>query len=163
MKNRAFTLIELLVVVLIIGVLAAIALPQYRVAVAKARYTQLKVVGDTLRKAQITYYLANGSYPSDYDSLDISLGTPISAETKAEASGYAITVRFNWGTCDLKSYSNRIQCVSSFSGVPTYTIRGGNRLCHTGVNSSVAHQVCASETGVTAPTKYDTYWEYQYP
>ena len=74
-KNAGFTLIELLVVVLIIGILAAIALPQYNVAVAKARYTQAMVLANALRQAQDVYYLANGKYSLDLTNLDISVPT----------------------------------------------------------------------------------------
>lgn len=66
-----FTLIELLVVVLIIGILAGVALPQYEKAVAKSRYTQLIAAGKTLKDAMETYYMANGDYPQFWNQLDV--------------------------------------------------------------------------------------------
>ena len=72
-SKKAFTLIELLVVVLIIGILSAIALPQYQVAVEKTKATNLLTLLDSIAKAEEIYYLANGRYTDQIDNLDVQL------------------------------------------------------------------------------------------
>ena len=59
-NKQAFTLIELLVVVLIIGILAAVAIPQYTKAVEKARLAEALTTVDALKKAIDIYILEHG-------------------------------------------------------------------------------------------------------
>ena len=72
--KKGFTLLELLVVVLIIGILAAIALPQYKKAVTKSKYATLKSLTKSFYQAQQVYYLTNNTYADTFDKLDISIG-----------------------------------------------------------------------------------------
>ena len=79
-----FTLIELLVVVLIIGILSAIALPQYQRAVDKSRAMQALVLVRSLANAQERYFLANGSYSLTFDNLDVQLGEYVPATCRSQ-------------------------------------------------------------------------------
>jgi len=68
-----FTLIELLVVVLIIGILAAVALPQYQKAVEKARASEALPLLKSVYQAAQAYQMANGDGPTKFDELAVEI------------------------------------------------------------------------------------------
>ncbi len=72
----AFTLIELLVVVLIIGILAAVAVPQYQKAVEKSRAAQALTMLKSVAQAAEAYYLANGTEFTSFDELALDVPWP---------------------------------------------------------------------------------------
>lgn len=87
---KGFTLIELLVVVLIIGILSAVALPQYQVAVAKSRLAALIPLASSIVQAERVYFMANGKYTVDMEDLDIGLAGDFTRTTlQTNESSYA--------------------------------------------------------------------------
>ena len=91
-----FTLIELLVVVLIIGILAAVAVPQYRKVVNKSYTVEAITALDALVQAQEVFFLANGKYTNNLEKLDITL-------PQVNTNKYRYFCREDWKCCQAES------------------------------------------------------------
>lgn len=141
-QDKGFTLIELLVVVLIIGILSAVALPQYQYAVKKARFQQAITLVDALAKAQTIYFMTNGEYASDIELLDIALPADFTVRgTSANNRNL---------TCDV--FNGRIYCVFRGQGLSNvaymYSLSDGMRACVSFARSDEqTHKFCKRLTG----------------
>ena len=90
---KGFTLIELLVVVLIIGVLTAIAVPQYQKAVLKSRFSSLMPTTQAIRDGNEMYYMTNGRYADAVSKLDVTAtNTEDMTITLSDDSDYSYTM-----------------------------------------------------------------------
>ncbi len=162
-NTKAFTLIELLVVVLIIGILAAVALPQYQVAVARARYKQVVLLGRAFQKAQQEYRLANGTWARSFDELSIDLPTPISSWT--DSNGH-IMYHYSWGTCGLRLFSPTWVDMQYYpKNAPTLEVslnEQNSMACIATKNDVRSNKICRAETGKTTPTEASNYNYYYY-
>ena len=72
-KRKGFTLIELLIVVLIMGILASVAMPQYFKSVEKSRSAEAITILSSIASAQERAYMQKGTYTSSLSELDVGI------------------------------------------------------------------------------------------
>lgn len=82
-----FTLIELLVVIIIIGLLAAIALPSFLNQAQKARFAEAKTYVGTMSRLQQAYYLEKKTFTDDINKLNVGVNTSTASFTYSVIAG----------------------------------------------------------------------------
>ena len=141
--SSAFTLIELLVVVLIIGILAAVAVPQYEGAVWKARFSELLVRTEAMQRALDVYVLQHGASTENKeftdDDLDISVFEGLTPGTIGDEKFYCseyVCYRavqgggsVDWTANMYKDKSHTNQLVSA-GGSFSFSTNSWNRYCY---------------------------------
>ena len=157
--TKGFTLIELLVVVLIIGILGAVALPQYQKAVLKNKLARLKPLVTTLARAAEQYYMEHGQYPTRFSNLEITIPTPLRSERESSTKE---SYFYSWGTCRIEGAvgtkrQNFVSChYGEGNGQITYIVYlpltnsfPVGPSC--GGSGAIVWAVCQQETGISVP------------
>jgi len=150
-KEEGFTLIELLVVIIIIGILAAIALPSFLSQANKAKQSEGKQYISSLNKGQQAFFVENNKFGSDVSELGIGLKTQTSnyKYTIAASTTSATSLATPQNTDALKGYTGGVGLVA-VAGSDAKTAQ--SILCETtGPGTPTAPTYGASEVTCTSP------------
>ena len=175
-NKRGFTLIEVLVVVLIIGILAAVALPQYQKTVWKVRFSSYLPILKAIKDAQEIYWLTNGSYARNFDELGIITPNTVNKNKTSYTDKNGFTVSIDARMVEVRHGNDWVKPQGSLaymydhvkgSDQNGWPYRPGKLGCNRPYNGdNLMLKICQSLTGKTsAPsnpwsaTCYGAYWQ----
>ncbi|WP_428059269.1 type IV pilin protein [Candidatus Avelusimicrobium faecicola] len=158
-NKKGFTLIELLVVVLIIGILAAMAMPQYFKAVERSRMTEADTLLGSIAQAQRRKFLQRNSFTTNYKGLDVSpkdssgstYYTKGNPTTGANGNGFAVVLSgtgFTDGRATATRYASNGTLQYQYSLSRYY--QGDNVTCTAA--AAAGQELCADFCGIDNPT-----------
>ncbi|EJN6960669.1 pilin [Photobacterium damselae] len=128
--QKGFTLIELMIVVAVIGVLSAIAIPQYQKYVAKAEVASALATMTGVKTNVEAYAVETGSFPADSESTN--LGIPVDTDqggiTLTPGTGTAGSIEYTFSSSGVSSLltSDKFALVRNATGTWSCTASGAN-------------------------------------
>lgn len=143
-QSKGFTMVELLTVVLIIGLLASVALPQYRRSVYRAEMMEGMSHGKTIYDSALRYKSVNGDAPTDFSQLDVGFaGTNINGSSFTDG---AFTYTLNSTNVNIRNTKADYYLQMTFPTVSTSGVSAPIYCCPIS-GSSTGQWVCKSASG----------------
>ncbi len=160
--RSGFTLIELLVAILIISILAAVALPQYQVAVEKTKTKRMLAFMHTIDRAQEVYWLGNGKYSESFATLDSSV--PASWLVNSSRIQNRLSDCYFWIPNEGRGATSLVCRAIGARGVPEIEKYFGGKSwrCTATNDNTIQTKICKSLANNTSPNKQETKTTYYF-